>query len=273
VKPIAEGVTGAYKLGLAFPDGKTLDVKWKEVPRGSGDGWNNSPRKEIAAYAIQRWFLDEADYVVPTPVPRCIALDRYAAVERQAEPTLPGTRCVLGIAVAWMEDVTPDGVWDPARFARDPHYAAHVADFNLLTYLIEHKDGRRGNFLLSKDPADPRVFAVDNGISFDAFPWNFLVTNWHRIRVPWLRREAVNRLRAVSPAKIAALGTLAELAADEDGILRPVVPPGPNLDPDEGARIAPGRVQFGLTDDDIEDLEERIEELIEDVDEGDVPLR
>ena len=44
------GVMGARKLDLTFPkDGMTLKAKWKATSE-SGDGWNNSPRREIAAY-------------------------------------------------------------------------------------------------------------------------------------------------------------------------------------------------------------------------------
>lgn len=276
VESAGAGVTGASKLTLRFGDDHELVVKWKAVPPGSLDSWNNSPRKELAAYAVQRWLFAPEDYVVPTPVPRCIALDRYAAVDPKATPSLPGTRCVLGVAVVWMRDVmAPDSVYDPARFASDPHYAAHMGDFNLLTYLIEHRDGRKGNFLLATDPEDPRVFAVDNGIAFDPFPWNFFVQNWHVIRVPWLRRDPVDRLRKVGHGGAEKLGVLVELDTDAGGMLRlePLAKRGPNLDPKDGVRIAGGRVQFGLTKDEIEDVEERIEELLDDVDDGKIQVR
>jgi beta-lactamase class A len=267
------GVTGAAKLTLGFADGATVEVKWKAVPPRSADGWNNSPRKELAAYAVQRWLFDEADYVVPTPIARCIPLERYRPVDARARPSLPGTACVLGVAVLWMRDVAaPARLHDPERFARDPRYARHLADLNLLTYLIDHRDGRRGNFLISTDPADPRVFAVDNGISFDPFPWNFLVRNWHRIRVPWLRRAPIERLRAIGPAELRDLGTLLEMRADARGILRPVRPPGPNTAPSTGARVAPGWVQLGLTGGEIDDLAARVARLLERVDAGELRL-
>ena len=45
------GVMGVLKLRVAFqPSGREIDVKWKKSPPGDADGWNNSPRKEIAAY-------------------------------------------------------------------------------------------------------------------------------------------------------------------------------------------------------------------------------
>jgi len=48
------GDTGAQKVQLKI-GGRTLEAKWKEVPRETGDAWNNSPRRELAAYEIQRW--------------------------------------------------------------------------------------------------------------------------------------------------------------------------------------------------------------------------
>ena len=51
------GVTGASKWTLWFAASQVeFDVKWKEVPPGDAEGWNNSPRKEVAAHAIQQWF-------------------------------------------------------------------------------------------------------------------------------------------------------------------------------------------------------------------------
>ena len=52
-----------------------------------------------------------------------------------------------------------------------------------------------------------RVFAVDNGISFGRFLYNFLTTNWHVIRVAAIRREVVLRLRALDRDALSALAT------------------------------------------------------------------
>jgi len=268
------GVTGASKLTLAFADGRSLKVKWKAAPRPSLDGWNNSPRKELATYAVQRWLLDEPDFLVPTVVPRCIELDRYRAVDPKPQTSVPGSSCVLGLLAIWISDVTaPPNIYDAARFAKDPRYAASMADFNLLTYLVDHRDGRRGNFLLSTDPADQRVFAIDNGIAFGPFPWNFFVTNWNQLRVPWLRRESVERLRKVGRAELAQLGVLADLRVDQAGILQMEKSPGANMDASDGVRIAAGHVQFGLTKNEIDELAERIEDLLEDVDKGKIRVQ
>lgn len=275
VKGAGGGVTGASKLKIEYPDGKVLKVKWKAVPEKSADGWNNSPRKELAAYEVQRWLVDENDFIVPTLAPYCIPMEAYKPISKDAKPSFPNSSCELGLIAIWIDDVTaPKTFWDAKRFAKDPLYARYMADFNLLTYLLDHRDGRQGNLLLSTDPADPRVFAVDNGISFDPFPWNFLVPNWDEIRVPWLRRETVERLRKVKEDQIEALGVVAELEIDPAGRYRPVKPTRNFDDEDKkGFRRRGDRIQFGLTDDEIDDLENRIEKLLDRVDNGKQPVR
>jgi hypothetical protein len=267
------GVTGASKVVLrSRADDMELAVKWKPVPGGL-DGWNNSPRKELAAYRVQKLFLKPDDYVVPPTVMRCFEIESFKKVFPEAEPNLPGSSCVLGAMSLWLRDVRAERVeLDRERFSRDPNYAYHFADFNMLTYLIAHKDGRASNFLVGGEEDDERVFSVDNGISFDPVVYNFFVPNWNDLRVPALARDAVERLRDVSEDQLEEeFGVLAELRVDEHGVYRPVAP-GRNLDPDSGARRKDGIVQFGLTEDEIEDLEDRIEDLLDDVDDGKIAL-
>lgn len=272
VKGAGGGVTGASKLTIAFADGAEIKVKWKAVQGKSADGWNNSIRKELAAYELQRWLVDENDFLVPTAAPSCIPMDASKSITK-AEPTLEGSRCVLGMLAVWLSDVTaPKVFWNKKLFASNPVFANSMADFNVLTYLLDHRDGRQGNLLMSTDPADPRVFAVDNGIAFDPFPWNFLVTNWNKIHVPWLRRDTIERLRKVGKPELERLGVIAEMELDKDGIFR-VVAPGANMKPSRGARITRTRVQFGLTREEIGELEKRLEELLGKIDDGKIAVR
>ena len=271
--PAGGGVTGAYKLALYSETlGRQFLAKWKEVPRGL-ESWNNSPRRELAAYQVQKLFLDPEDFVVPPSVLRCVPIDEYrAAIDKNAKPSIEGADCVLGNLSLWVENVTvPDVLYDEKRFATDANYAARIADFNLLTYLIDHKDGRRGNFLVSKDESDRRVFAIDNGISFDAWLFNYFVKNWNDVRVPALRKRSVDRLRAVDPRQVEALATVAELHVDESGILQSV-DPGPALSRTKGVRQKDGVVQFGLMYDEIDDVFEEIAEIIDAVDDGELPV-
>ena len=80
------------------------------------------------------------------------------------------------------------------RFRADATYAYFLSNFNVLTYLTGHKDGRDGNFLTAKDPKRRQVFAVDNGVAFDipygGIYFNWFVPNWNRVRIPAIRTAA-----------------------------------------------------------------------------------
>jgi hypothetical protein len=198
VKGAGGGVTGASKLKIEFPDGKVVKVKWKAVPPLKADGWNNSPRKEIATYVMQRFVVDEDDYMIPTVAPHCLSVEEYKVIDPRPKPSVKGSSCVLGLVAIWMEDLdAPWPFFDEKLFESDPKYARFLSDMNVVLYLVDHRDGRRGNLLRSTDKSDPRVYAVDNGIAFDTFPWNMLVPNWNEIRVPWLARQTVERLRKI----------------------------------------------------------------------------
>jgi hypothetical protein len=267
------GVTGAERFTIYFPKiDRTIDLKWKAAPPGDADGWNNNPRKELAAYAIQKWFLPPEAYVAPTAVGRCYPVAQYRRLEPEAKPTLPGTQCVFGIHALWLENVeVPETLYDEERFHTDAAYARHLANFNLFTYIIEDRDTRPSNVLTSKDRANRRVFSVDNGISFDPLLYNYFVNGWQDIRVPALPRASIDRLRRVTPERAHELAVVAQFKADKKGILRPV-PPGPPIDPKRGVRFRDGVLQLGLTDDEIEHVWKRVEQLLADVDTGRIPL-
>ena len=229
-------------------------------------------RREIAAYQVQRLVLDPEDFVVPPSVARCLTAEELSKLDRGVKATVRGLSCELGIFSLWLEDVNlPDPLFDQKRFAEDPVYAYYLANFNLLTYLIEHKDGREGNFMIARDGDRPITFSIDNGVSFGGLFFNWFVPNWHKIRVAALRRSSIERLRALQPSDLQALGVVAQLEIDDTGMARPV-PAGENFDPRHGARREGRVLQLGLTRDEIEDLEERIEDLLEKVDSGEIPL-
>jgi hypothetical protein len=211
---------------------------------------------------VQKLFLDADDHVVPPVAARCIPLDVYRSVEANAEPNVEGARCVFGTLSAWLDNVkVPEKAFDAERFSRDVGYARSFANANLLAYLIAHRDARLGNFLVSTDPNNPQMFAVDNGIAFGGVLYNFFVWHFDEIRTRGLPKQSIDRLRRVTRQDLDKLGVLAQLEADAAGVLRNVEP-GTNLKPEEGSRVSPGRIQFGLTTAEIDAIEQRLRDLL-----------
>lgn len=261
------GIMGVSKATAHFPEQRLdLPVKWAPAPPRTLDAWNAAPRKELAAFAIQQWFLEPDEWVVPPTAVRCVPLREYPRMPEKPAPNVPGGRCVLGLLAAWLQHVTPvEVVVDPERFARDRAYAGHVADFNLLLHLIDHRDGRSSNLLVTDDGR--RIYSVDNGIAFGNLVWNYFVVNWNVLRVPALRRASVERLRGVTQAHLDALAVVQELRADRRRVLQPVRPSAP-FDPARGARVRRGRVQLGLTAGEIAGVAARLDALLARVDAG-----
>ena len=270
MKRAEHGVTRVDHGHAYFPKRRVdLEVKWKVAPSG-GEGWNNVPRKEVAAFVIQQWFLDPDDWIVPPTAIRCIPVEEHRKF-LDAAPIVEDTRCVVGMLAAWLDGVeTPDEVLDLDRFRKEPEYARHRADLNLLAYLIDHRDGRLSNFLVPKDD-DGRIYLIDNGISFGGLVWNYFVPNWNDIRVPALVRDHIDRLRRVTADKVSALEVLTQLEADPQGVLEPAKP-APPWDPAQGARLRPGRAQFGLKADEVAGVAARLQELLARVDAGKIPV-
>jgi hypothetical protein len=260
------GIMTTEKVTMVFPDGTKVKAKWKAAP-SEGEGWNNSPRRELAAYTVQQLFLDPDDYIVPPVAVRCIPLDDYGPISKAASPTLPHTKCVLGTLSAWLENVQePDKSWDPKRFAQDPRFAYHFANLNILTDLIKHRDAKRSNFLISTDALNPQIFSVDNGISFDAV-YNFFTWHFDQIRVGSLPQQTIARLQQVKPEQLERLAVLLELQPDADGILRPA-PATPGTNRAEGVRMVGNGIQFGLTTEEIAAINQRMQALLADVRDG-----
>jgi hypothetical protein len=275
VEGAGAGVTGAHEDKLIYlKENQKLTIKWKVFPPGKLDGPNNSPRKELAAYEVQKLFLDPEDYVVPTSVARCNPLEIYQRYNPGKPASLEGTTCALGLLSLWLKDVgVPENVYEGEEFRADPTYAYFMSNFNILTYLVGHKDGRPGNFLTANDPKRRQVFSVDNGVAFDiaygGVWFNWFVPNWNSMRIPAVRKHSVERLRKLKRSDLDSLGVLVQFEKNADGLLENVAP-GANLGAGEPVRIQGGTVQLGLKDDEIDDVWERIEDLLEDVDEGKV---
>lgn len=267
------GTTNAWHAN-AQVGSRELELKWKPVRDASADSFNNTPRKEIAAFLVQKWFLDPEDWVVPPVRLACLEGEQVRAFDEDAEAQVPGTGCVLGAVTLWLQNLTvPDELYDEARFYDDPVYAWHMADFNLFTYVVQHRDGAANNVPTSDDESNRRIYAIDNGMSFGGRIHNYFVRNWDSIEVPALRAESVERLRAVTRADIDELAVVAMMAREGDRLV--------NVDPrpeeEAGVGEEPGHVEepvltLGLTEEERSAIEERIARLLERVDAGEVAV-
>jgi hypothetical protein len=245
---------------LSFEDSVVMLAKWATAP-ANGQAFNNEPRYEVAAYEIQKLFLDEPEYVVPPTLMRAMPI---AFVREQMPDARPTFRDAPGSVVValqyWLVGVTPQDFWDPRRARTDDLYARYIGNFNILTYLIRHGDANVGNFLISDAVDDPRVFAVDNGVAFRS-PESNRGTTWRDLQVRRLPRHTVDRLRTVTRQQLEqALGVLAEWEIRGTELVP--VAPGPNLASARGVRRSGNRIQFGLTAREIREVEARLRQLV-----------
>jgi hypothetical protein len=162
-------------------------------------------------------------------------------------------------------------LYDESRFLQDPTYAYFMSNFNLLTYLIQYRDARVGQFLVSKDEMRRQVFSIDNGISFGFPLYNIFITQWDVIRVPALRQDSIERLRKIQRQDLDFLAVIVQFELDDKGILRPK-PVGENLDPKVGAKYTDGTLQYGLSISEIDDVWDRIQHVIAEVEAGTIQV-
>jgi len=237
------------------------------VQDGLEDG-SGSPRKILAAYLVQFLLLQPADLVIPTAFLYCVPLERWREYEPKAEPTYPYTDCVLALASFALQHVTPpDPILDPERFRWDPTYAYFLSNFNLVTYLIDHRDSSDGSFLASKDDARRFLFSVGNETTFGSSSFRPFAKNWNELRVPAVRKASIDRLRQLTRENLGFLEVAAELKIGPDGSVRQV-PRSRSLAAQKGAVRQGPIVQFGLTKDEIDEVWERIQKLVKRVDSG-----
>ena len=253
------------RVPLWFSDGTGVLVKWAAAPPG-GDATNNSPRYELAAYALQKLFLDEAEFVVPPTAPRVVPAKWYQTLGQDITATFPGAESVLVVLQYFLFNVTDENVFDEGRLEADTAYARTWGNANILTYLIRHNDSNEGNLLISTAAGNPRVLAVDNGLAFNS-ELSDRGIRWRSLQTDRLPRHTVDRLRRVTRDQLErALGVLAQFEIRGTELVR--VPPATNLQPGQGVRTQGGVVQLGLTDAEIDGVWSRIEDLLSDVDQG-----
>jgi hypothetical protein len=268
-RPKAKGDI-TLKAEISFSGQPPYRVKLRRAEPGAED-FNNRPRYDLAAYELQKLFLDPDDYVVPPTSLRMMPLGELRPYAAQAEPTFRGSDEVLVVLQYWLQEVkVVADVYDPARFAADPGYARHVGHLNVLTWLIEHGDANVGNFLLSRAEHSPRVFSVDNGVAF-AYNESDRSDAWKQLRVDRLPADTVERLRRIDRDELHhRLGVLAQWRLKHGRWLG--TPPGTNLAPHGGVRRQDDVIQLGLRKPEIERVARRLEQLLELVDSGRVGI-
>lgn len=275
--------TSAMQLTIQFEDCLVTRTKWRAASP-SGQAYNNNPRKEIAAYEIQKLFLETKDYVVPVTVLTCIPKTQLDTMGAPGVPQIDGSDCVFGTLAIWLRNVAaPNRVMNQERFAAsidagEGGYAWHAANLNLLTYLIKHLDGRATNFLISTHPASQRLFSIDNGLAFGGLGnprrlFDPFLLHLHRLQVDKLPRETVERLRQLSRDQLySQLETVAEIRLGGRGKARSFERFSPTLDPAKGLRRRPGVVQLGLKRQEIAAVARRLRHLLNRVAEREIQL-
>jgi len=258
----------ALRSDVRFADGVELRIKIRPANLGGAE-FNNEPRYERAAYLLQKEYLDEPDAVVPVTVLRPLPRAQLKPFEPRIRATFRGAEDVVAVLQYWLQAVdAPSDAWDPARFEADPRYAWHVANANLLTYLIEHGDSNKGNLMVSSDPNTARVFVIDSGVAFRS-PASDRGVLWKALRVPRVPKASIERLRRLDAARLEALlGTVGQWEVRDERLVE--VPLGVRFNVYEGARRKRGQWQIGLTTREVREVAGRLAALIERVDRGEL---
>lgn len=270
-KDTPSGKQGAKVLTVAARDAAgrvVFRAKWRAHSTSHS---LNVPRREVAAYALQKTFLDPGDYVVPPASGHCFRLAEYRAyVDASATPSFEGIDCVFGVLSYWLEDTTDSDLIDDADlFWQSRSFGRSLANVNLVSFLIEHGDSHPKQFVLTGGDAEPRVYLVDNTIAFSEFrnPSVPEKWDWSRLRVPALPRDSVRRLSRLTPERLGSLRVIQQFEARR-GQLVPVRRTRGPRHANAGLRWFQGSLQIGLTDAEIDRLSKRIEDLTRRVESG-----
>ena len=255
---------------VSFGEAAPLLVKLRKAEPGA-DTFNNVPRYDLAAYALQKLFLDPAEYVVPPTALRMVPLADFAKYSPGVVRTFSAADQVLAVVQYWLNDIkVVTDVYNPERFAADPVYARHIGQLNVLTYLIRHRDSNLGNFLLGNAEAGARVFSIDHGVAF-ASDDSDRGEVWKDMRVNRLPADTVERLRLVTPQLLAErLGVLAQWQLDGRSYVP--VASGRNLSEHRGVRRTGNNLQMGLTRSEIHSVHRQLTRLLERVDRGEITV-
>lgn len=266
-RPKAKGDI-TLKADVSFGGAAPLRVKLRKSEPGA-ETFNNVPRYDLAAYELQKLFIDPLEYVVPPTALRFVPLADFAKYSPDVKPTFPKASQVLAVVQYWLNDIkVVADVYDAQRFGSDPVYARHIGQLNVLTYLVQHRDSNVGNFLIGRAESGARVFSIDHGVAF-ASGDSDRGELWKDIRVEQLPADTVERLRKITPDLLAErLGVLAQWEL-KDGAWAPVEA-GSNLSPRRGVRRSGTQLQMGLTRLELQTIERLLGRLLERIDRGEI---
>ncbi len=268
-RPKAKGDI-TLRADVSFGGAPPLRVKLRKAEPGA-DTFNNVPRYDLAAYELQKLFIDPAEYVVPPTALRFIPRADFAKYQPDVTRTFSSADQVLAVLQYWLNDIAVVAdVYNPVRFDADPLYARHIGQLNVLTYLIEHRDSNAGNFLIGKSETGARVFSIDHGVAFASIDSD-RGEAWKDIRVNRLPADTVARLRTVTvPVLEQRLGVLAQWKLEGDRYVP--VAPGPNLSPNRGVRRKGNDLQMGLTKSEISAVNRLLVKLLQRIDAGEIAV-
>jgi hypothetical protein len=267
-RPKAKGDI-TLKAEVAFGDQPPLRVKVRKSEPGA-ESFNNVPRYDLAAYELQKLFVDPPEYLVPPTALRMVPLAEMQKYSPGVKRTFSGAEDVLVVVQYWLHDIMVIAdVYDAGKFAADPVYARHIGQLNVLTYLIEHRDSNVGNFLIGKGEPGQRVFSIDHGVAF-ASTDSDRGKLWTGMRVSRLPADTVARLRSITRQVLEdRLAVLAQWRVVDRRYVA-VVPPGANFSPHKGVRRQGDQVQMGLRQSEIAQVERLLKRLLERVDRGEI---
>ena len=268
-RPNAKGDI-TLRAEISFGGSPPLRVKLRKSEPGA-DSFNNVPRYDVAAYELQKLFLDPEEYVVPPTALRMVPLADFQKYSPDVRRTFSGADQVVAVVQYWLSDIQsiPD-VYFADRFAADPLYARHIGQLNILTHLIRHRDSNQGNFLLGKAERGARVFSIDHGVAF-ASEESDRGDVWKDLRVDRLPADAVERLRKITPELLTErLAVLVQWRL-EDGKYVPVAN-GRNLGEGRGVRRKDNELQMGLNKGEIRELHRLLTRLLARIDRGEITL-
>jgi hypothetical protein len=268
-RPKAKGDI-TLKADVSLGGAPPLRVKLRKAEPGA-DAFNNVPRYDLAAYELQKLFIDPAEYVVPPTALRFIPRADFAKYQPDVARTFASADQVLAVLQYWLSDIAVIAdVYNPTRFDADPLYARHIGQLNVLTYLIRHRDSNVGNFLIGKAATGARVFSIDHGVAF-ASGDSDRGEAWKDIRVDRLPADTVARLRTITvPVLEQRLGVLAQWQLEGDHFVPAAL--GPNLSPYRGVRREGKDLQMGLTKAEISAVNRLLVRLLQRIDAGEITV-